>query len=83
METVSVFTDAWYARYIDQTKSNFPATTSDDGVAIAMAIMVAGAFIGQAIDNGIGPDAPEGNLKDAISGVASTLYDIHLERNSD
>ena len=78
---VTIFKDDWYHKYINQTLRSC-GDASSDAVAIAEAIMTAGAFIAQAIDASVGPDAEhhERNITEVLSRLSSTLYDIHVER---
>ncbi|TWT86997.1 hypothetical protein [Stieleria varia] len=76
---ITSFTDTWYPECMNQVRSSFSDDVSLDAAAIADAIMVAGAFIAQSIDNSIGHTAEGGNgstLLDAINNLGRELNDI-------
>jgi len=76
---ITAFIDAWYPEYMDKVCSGFSDKVSPDASAIANAIMVAGAFIAQSVDNSIGHEADNGNgdtLVEAINDLGRELNDI-------
>jgi hypothetical protein len=80
---IHLFKEDWFPKYIRQTLDGLHDDTSPDAEAIATSIMVAGAFIAQAIDCSVGPHSEEheGSLSSELHNLASTMYDIHREGN--
>ena len=75
MMHITTFNNDWYARYIAQAVGNFSEDTPADAVAVAKGIMVAGAFIAEAIDQSIG-QRNEDNVVAQLSNVAGSITDL-------
>ena len=65
------FSDDWYTEYITQVIGRHPSDASSDSIAIAHAVMVAGAFISQAIDG------HDGHIADKLDAVANSINSIN------
>ena len=83
----AIFTDDFYTNMMKQTKDGFSSgndnakqNTSADAKAIAEAIMMAGAFVAQAIDASIGPEYMNEGL-DRGGCLADRVHDLSIEIN--
>lgn len=78
MPTIAAFTETWYASRIDQECSRIPE--NDPGFAVARAVMVAGAFIAEALLAGLtrhaGLDPDGSNVAERLGQIGGALEGI-------
>ena len=70
MPTSAAFNNPWYAEKIEQSLHD------DEYAGVSRAIMVAGAFIAEAITDSLGPNRNEETVMHVIDGIAISLSEI-------
>lgn len=71
---VILFDNDWYHRMISQIQKGFGDDVTGDGYATATGVMIAGAFVGQAIDNAFRHE--DGSTQNAIEDLAAAINRI-------